>query len=109
MSVCLGVAHRLTGCCRILIFEGNYLSLSAPDEWAAVSALFDERWFIEVDEAVAEARLARRHVAAGICSTLAEGVARAQGNDIPNGRFLVKNRVPVDVVLRSVEDRELAG
>lgn len=89
---------------RILIFEGNYLSLSSPKEWAAVSSIFDERWFVEVDEDVARHRLARRHVASGICSTLDEGLSRAEGNDIPNGRFLLANRVEVDRVLKSEED-----
>jgi pantothenate kinase len=89
---------------RILIFEGNYLSLSAPPEWLAVSSQFDERWFVEVDEEVAKQRLARRHLKAGIVGSLEEGVRRAEGNDIPNGRFLIANRVPVDQVLTSVED-----
>ncbi|KAA8893983.1 P-loop containing nucleoside triphosphate hydrolase protein [Sphaerosporella brunnea] len=93
---------------RILIFEGNYLSLSAPEEWRPVADAFDERWFVEVDEDVAKRRLAKRHVAAGICSTLEEGLQRAEGNDIPNGRFLRENRVEVDKILRSEEDEGFA-
>jgi len=89
---------------RILVFEGNYLSLSAPEEWTAVSSLFDMRWFVEVDEELAKHRLAKRHVAAGISATLEEGLARAEGNDIPNGRFVLENRVSVDTVIRSKED-----
>lgn len=94
---------------RILVFEGNYLSLSAPEEWTAVSALFDMRWFVEVDENLAKQRLAKRHVAAGISATLEDGVARAEGNDIPNGRFLLENRVPVDIVIESKNDLSFAA
>jgi pantothenate kinase len=94
---------------RILVFEGNYLSLSAPPEWAPVASAFDERWFVEVEEEVARRRLAKRHVAAGICGSLEEGLLRAEGNDIPNGRFLCENRVAVDRVLRSVDDAEFAA
>jgi len=94
---------------RILVFEGNYLSLSAPEEWVAVSSLFDMRWFVEVDEELAKTRLAKRHVAAGISATLEEGLARAEGNDIPNGRFLLQNRVPVDIVVHSKEDLAFAA
>jgi pantothenate kinase len=94
---------------RILVFEGNYLSLSAPEEWAAVSSLFDMRWFVEVDEGLARTRLAKRHVAAGISATLEEGLARAEGNDIPNGHFLLQNRVPVDTVVHSKEDLAFAA
>ncbi|KAF8545051.1 P-loop containing nucleoside triphosphate hydrolase protein [Trichophaea hybrida] len=89
---------------RILIFEGLYLSLSAPEEWAVVSSLFDERWLVEVDEDTAKRRLARRHFEAGISQSLEDGLRRAEGNDIPNGRFLLENRVEFDKVLKSEED-----
>jgi len=91
-------------CCRILIFEGNYLSLSSPEDWAVVSSLFDERWFIEADEELAKHRLAKRHLETGVSQTLEDGLKRAEGSDIPNGRFLVENRVAVDKVLKSEED-----
>lgn len=93
---------------RILLFEGNYLTLSAPEEWAAVSALFDERWFVEVDEETAKRRLAQRHVAAGICNTYEEAVDRAERNDLVNGRYVLENMVEVDHKIKSVEDEGFA-
>jgi len=92
---------------RILIFEGNYLSLSAPPEWIPVSNKFDLRWYVQVDEERAKERLAKRHLKAGIVGTIEEGYERAEKNDLPNGRFLIANMVPVDFVVESVEDPEL--
>lgn len=93
---------------RVLVFEGNYLALSGPPEWANVSGLFDERWFVKVDEDVARNRLARRHVKAGICKTLEEGLDRAERNDLVNGRYLADHMVPVERVVESVADEEFA-
>src|SRR5687767_5956443 len=78
---------------RILIFEGNYLALSTPEEWASVAKSFDHRWFVEVSEDVARERLAKRHLEAGICKTYEEGLDRAERNDLVNGRFIVANRL----------------
>ena len=94
--------------CRILVFEGNYLSLSEPEEWAGIPFLFDERWFVEVDEELAKQRLAKRHFQAKMLMTLEDGLKRAEGNDIPNGRFLVEHRVEVDRILRSEDDPDFA-
>lgn len=66
--------------------------------------MFDERWFVEVDEDVARERLARRHVKAGICDSYEKGIERAEKNDLLNGRFVIENRVKIDQVLKSVED-----
>lgn len=50
---------------RILVFEGNYLSLG-KGEWKEIAELMDELWFVEVEEEVAGSRLVPRHVKAGI-------------------------------------------
>lgn len=88
----------------ILVFEGNYLALAEPKEWREVAELFDERWFVEVEEEVARERLAWRHVRAGMCRDYEEGVKRAERNDLVNGRFVVENRFGIDKTLKSVED-----
>jgi pantothenate kinase len=64
----------------------------------------DLRWFVDVEPAVARVRLARRHVTAGIVKSLEEGDRRAVENDLPNGEEVVRRRVDVDEVVRSVED-----
>lgn len=89
---------------RCLVFEGNYLALAEPTEWAEVAKVFDETWFVEVDEDVARERLARRHVKAGIVGSYEDGLERAEKNDLVNGRFLIEKRGKVDKWLKSVED-----
>ena len=49
---------------RIIISEGNYLLLPAP-EWRAVASWFDEVWFCQLDDEVRRARLISRHVQFG--------------------------------------------
>ncbi|KAG5923058.1 hypothetical protein E4U42_005057 [Claviceps africana] len=88
---------------RIVILEGNYLALD-KDEWRDGAALLDELWFVEVDFAVARARLRERHVRAGIVSTLEEGDKRALQNDLVNGEEIVRCRMAVDEVIYSRED-----
>ncbi|KAG5950916.1 hypothetical protein E4U53_004178 [Claviceps sorghi] len=88
---------------RIVILEGNYLALDR-DVWRDGAALLDELWFVEVDFAVARARLRERHVRAGIVSTLEEGDKRAVENDLVNGEEIVRCRMAVDEVVWSRED-----
>ena len=45
---------------QLVITEGNYLLLD-EGPWAAVAALLDEAWYVDVDEAARRARLVRRH------------------------------------------------
>ncbi|KAI9773819.1 MAG: hypothetical protein M1840_006044 [Geoglossum simile] len=88
---------------RVLIFEGNYLSLDlAP--WNEAAELMDELWFVEVDLEVAKSRLVDRHVKAGIVTDREEAVRRVDGNDIPNGVEIINGRLDVQEVVKSVED-----
>ncbi|OAA66605.1 kinase-related protein [Niveomyces insectorum RCEF 264] len=91
---------------RILLFEGNYVCLDrAPWRTAADPEHMDERWFVEVDAAVARARLVRRHVAAGIAADAADAGARADANDLVNGAEIVAGRVAdIDETVVSRED-----
>lgn len=72
--------------------------------WATAASMMNLRWFVSVDPTVARERLATRHVAAGIVSTLEEGERRAVENDIPNGEEVIRNKVDVDEVITSHED-----
>jgi pantothenate kinase len=88
---------------RILIFEGNYLSLSTQP-WKEIGEVMDELWFVEVDFDVAGRRLVPRHVAAGIAANEEEAWKRVRENDLVNGREIVDGRVRVDEVVVSRED-----
>jgi len=77
---------------RIVVVEGNYVAL-ATEPWGTAARMMDVVVFVEVEERVAVERLARRHVKAGIVGSLEEGRARAEGNDMANGREIVGHKV----------------
>lgn len=88
---------------RIVLFEGNYLSLQ-KDEWAEISELVDERWFVQVENNVARERLARRHAEAGIVDSVEKGRDRADKLDLINGREINDHRGRIDEIVVSIED-----
>jgi pantothenate kinase len=88
---------------RILIFEGNYLSLN-HGVWKEAAELMDELWFVDVEFEVARKRLIRRHVEAGIAADEGEAARRADQNDLVNGREIVEGRLGVGEVVVSRED-----
>ena len=90
---------------RIVIMEGNYLSLgSGAPEWKEAAQMMDELWFVHVDEDVARQRLMKRHVASGIAADEGEGRRRADENDLVNGREIVEGRLEVHEMIYSTED-----
>ncbi|KAF7359245.1 p-loop containing nucleoside triphosphate hydrolase protein [Mycena sanguinolenta] len=93
---------------RLVLIEGLYTFLSIKP-WSEASALLDERWFLHVDETEACRRLVKRHVETGICSNEEEARLRAEGNDLPNGRFVVENMLRPTRFIESVEDDGLAN
>ena len=64
----------------------------------------DERWFVDVREDVARRRLVERHVRTGVAGSREEAEERVQGNDLLNGREIVRDRGEVDEVVWSRED-----
>lgn len=88
---------------RILIFEGNYLSLD-KEPWKEAAALMDELWFVEVDFETARQRLVPRHVKAGIAASEEEANRRVSENDLVNGEEIVRDRLEVHEVVVSKED-----
>jgi pantothenate kinase len=93
---------------RLVIFEGNYLALDEPP-WRDAAALMDEIWFVSVDEQVARKRLASRHLQAGIVDTYDQGIQRADGSDLVNGRHILSKRVTVHEEIECVEDEGWKG
>ena len=88
---------------RIVILEGNYLSLN-QGLWKEAAELMDELWFVEVDFGMARRRLMVRHVAAGIAKNDEEAGYRADEIDLVNGRQIVNHRLDVQEVIMSKED-----
>lgn len=88
---------------QVCILEGNYL-LSDEGSWAAIADVVDDRWLVKVDPAVARARIAARHMAAGIEPTMEMALARTDYNDLPNGEYVMKHsRGRYDLLVESVE------
>lgn len=88
---------------RIIVFEGNYLSLD-KGLWKEAAALMDELWFVSVDMDTARRRLVRRHVRAGIARDEEDAVRRVEENDLVNGREILEFRLEVQEVVFSRED-----
>ncbi|KAL8674277.1 MAG: hypothetical protein Q9168_001344 [Polycauliona sp. 1 TL-2023] len=88
---------------RIVILEGNYVTLS-KGLWKDAASLMDELWFVDVGLDVARTRLVQRHVKAGIASSAEEADKRVTENDLVNGEEIIHDRLELQEVIRSVED-----
>ncbi|KAF8972543.1 P-loop containing nucleoside triphosphate hydrolase protein [Flammula alnicola] len=87
---------------RIVIIEGLYVFL-AIHPWSDGGFMLDERWFIEVDPAVARTRLIGRHVLTGVAKDMKEAEWRADENDGPSGQFVITNMLEPTRVIQSIE------
>ncbi|KAL5206881.1 hypothetical protein ABZP36_035090 [Zizania latifolia] len=85
---------------KIVIVEGNYLFLE-EDGWREIRALFDEKWFIDIDIDVSMQRVLKRHVATGKEPDVAAW--RISYNDRPNAELIIKSKKAADLVIRSVD------
>ncbi len=81
---------------RIVIVEGNYLLLDEPG-WRDLRDLWALTAFLDVPLPTLEARLLHRWTDLGLSRDEAE--RRAQVNDIPNARQVLRNSGPSDIVL----------
>lgn len=88
---------------RIIVFEGNYLSLN-HGHWKEAAELMDELWFVEVDIQIARQRLIARHVKSGIAANEVEAARRADESDLINGQEILVDRLAVQEVIISTED-----
>ncbi|KAK8214694.1 hypothetical protein M8818_002274 [Zalaria obscura] len=88
----------------IVILEGNYLLLDEPP-WSEIGPLVDLRIFVQVDLDEARARVAKRHVAAGIEPTLDDALRRVDVNDYINGQLVQRRSVEMDLVIESIPIR----
>ncbi|KQU82365.1 fructose transporter [Variovorax sp. Root318D1] len=81
---------------QLVITEGNYL-LHDDGPWAGAAAMLDEVWYVDIDDAVREERLQKRHQQFGRSAEAArDWVART---DAPNARLIAATRVRAHHVL----------
>jgi pantothenate kinase len=81
---------------QLVITEGNYL-LHDVGPWAGAAAMLDEVWYVDIDDALREERLVRRHQQFG--RSLEEARAWVAGTDAPNARLIAATRVRAHHVL----------
>lgn len=87
----------------VCILEGNYLLCDEPP-WDEIASLVDDKWFVHVEPDLACMRVASRHLAAGIETTMEGAVYRAKTNDLLNGEFIQsKSRGRYDLMIESIE------
>ena len=86
-------ARMIAQSVKVLVVEGNYLLLQS-DPWASLRPLFDLTVLIDVPESTLRARLTERWVGYNLS---AEEVAwKLDGNDLPNGRFVMAESASPD-------------
>jgi pantothenate kinase len=83
---------------RALIVEGNYLLLD-QHPWSGLHAMFDLTVAVETSEDILMQRLVDRWRGYGLSP--AEIEAKVEGNDLPNGRYVMTKSKPADFVLRA--------
>lgn len=88
---------------QVVIFEGLYTMLDR-EPWREAAKLMDELWFIDVPVDLAVVRLVKRHVASGISSDPEHARIRVMESDMRNGREILEYRLPVQEIVKSVED-----
>ena len=79
-----------------VLVEGNWLLLDR-EPWRALHTSFDLSVMLEIDEAVLRERLVERWLAHGLGTDAA--LARAETNDLPNGRLVAGASVPATLRL----------
>jgi pantothenate kinase len=88
---------------QVVIFEGLYTLLDR-EPWRKAAELMDELWFVDVPMDLAVARLVKRHVASGISPDPEHARIRVLESDMRNGKEILEYRLPVQEMIKSVED-----
>ena len=91
---------------QIVLVEGNYLLLD-DEPWCQLhQKVFDETWFLDIDEAECIRRLSSRHIETGLSERQAK--ERAEGNDSINGKLIAQvSPSNADRVIRLSNDLKL--
>jgi pantothenate kinase len=66
-----------------------------------IPRLISTRWFVDAPVELVRNRLAKRHLAAGIESTMQAAVQRAEENDIPNGAMIGSMSFKPDLIIEN--------
>ncbi|CAA9959675.1 hypothetical protein CFE70_003129 [Pyrenophora teres f. teres 0-1] len=91
---------RISARTRLVIVEGNY-TLLKQSPWDQIAEVCDERWFVDAPLEKVRVRLAQRHLAAAIETSMPAAIARAEENDIPNGELIRSLLIKPDVIIQN--------
>ncbi|WP_353808754.1 nucleoside/nucleotide kinase family protein [Agromyces sp. SYSU T00194] len=83
---------------ELVVTEGNYLLMDA-EPWSLVPSVLAETWFVDVPDAVRQARLVARHVEFGKSPEAA--AAWVRDVDEANARAIIARRGAADLVVGS--------
>ena len=98
-EIAIASARVISPAHRIVVAEGNYLLLDeAP--WSGLAGLFDLSILLDVPEEVLAERLTGRWRGYGL--TPAEIAAKVGENDLPNGRRVLRQSRPADLVITNL-------
>ena len=90
-------ALRIRADTRIVLVEGNYLTLTTAP-WSGLARFFDLTVALDLDRAALAARLIRRWRDHGLTEAAAR--ARVAGNDLPNADTVARRARAPDFLLR---------
>lgn len=90
-DIAIAGAAIVPAACDYVVVEGNYLLFDA-DPWRDLAPLWDLSVFLTVPMPVLRDRLVARWRDHGLDETAA--LARAEGNDLPNARRILTDRLP---------------
>ncbi|MDG4833226.1 nucleoside/nucleotide kinase family protein [Solwaraspora sp. WMMD1047] len=82
---------------RLVVTEGNYL-LMPEHPWGELRDLFDEVWYLDLDQRERLRRLTDRHIAYG--RDPVEAAARARGTDQVNAELIAATAGRADLMVR---------
>lgn len=83
---------------QVVIIEGNYVSLG-DEVWTEIADYVDETWFCEASLDNVRERIIARHLESGISALREEAVARVDGSDLVNARYIVEHLKKAEVVI----------
>jgi pantothenate kinase len=96
----IGSAVPVPAAVPLIIVEGNYLLLDAPD-WVHVAGLLDECWYLDPGEEIRLARLVARHQRYG--RSMTEAAERSYGSDQRNAELIEGTRDRATRVIEVVD------
>ncbi|MGK6311613.1 nucleoside triphosphate hydrolase [Neorhizobium sp. DT-125] len=97
-EIAIASARPISPETRIVLAEGNYLLIDAAP-WSRLADFFDLTIFVGPEEEVLRERLTARWVHYGLDE--AAIAWKLDGNDLPNGRFIIANSRPADIRLET--------